>query len=359
MSGGGSSGGSTQKIEPPKWLEGHLKNIGGGAQGLYEADKTGYYPGSTVAGQSPAQQKALELLEARALGGNPLLQSAQGAAQQTIQGGYLGGGPAGNLYSQIIGSFGQSQPGNTGIVPPGQGQPAPGTGGFGAPATPWGQLGQTASGAYLNSNPYLDRTFDQAAGAVERSFRRAVNPQLDSQFAGSGRYGSGAWQAAKADSQRELGDTLSGLGTSIYGGNYAQERQNQLSAQQGLGNFGLQAASLADSAYGRERGFQQSAIGQAAGLADADYNDIERLWGAGQSRQGYQQQLIDADINKFNYLKDLPYDRLARYASTIQGVPGNYGTTTAKSGQQGSVIGNVLGGLAGAAGIFSGFNRGF
>lgn len=368
MSSGGSSGGSTQKIEPPKWLEGHLKNIGNAAQGLYEADTTGYYGGPTVAGQSPASQKALELLEARAIGGNPLLGAAQNSALQTIQGGYLGSSPAQQFYGQVQGGFSGPPAGNTGIVPPGVGgntgivppgrgqAPLAGQPPGGQPSTPWGQLGQTASGQFLNSNPYLDRTFDQASSAVERSFRRAVNPQIDSQFAGSGRYGSGAYQAAKADSQNELGNTLNNLSNTIYGNNYAQERQNQLAAQQGLSNFNLQSAGLADQAYGRERGYQQQAIGGAQGLADADYGDIEKLWGAGQSREGYNQKLIDADVAKFNYLKDLPYDRLARYAGIIQGQPQSYGTTKAStSNGGGSVIGNILGGLAGAAGIFGGF----
>src|SRR3990167_2189235 len=86
-----------------------------------------------------------------------------------------------------------------------------------------GYLQDTIGGNYLNSNPYLDSMYDKAAGKVSAG--------VNSLFSKGGRFGSGAHQGV-------LGDTLSGLATDIYGGNYAAERTNQQNAALSSGTFG-------------------------------------------------------------------------------------------------------------------------
>jgi len=71
------------------------------------------------------------------------------------------------------------------------------------------QLLSTIQGDYLNGNPYIDEV-------IRRSMA-----DVNSQFQGSGRYGSGAWQDA----------LMRGAGGIRYA-NYAGERQNQLGAVQ-------------------------------------------------------------------------------------------------------------------------------
>lgn len=78
-------------------------------------------------------------------------------------------------------------------------------------------------GDYLNSNPYLDAMFNQAAGKVTSG--------VNSQFSGAGRYGSGAHQGV-------LGESLGNLATDIYGQNFARERGFQQQAAQGAPDFG-------------------------------------------------------------------------------------------------------------------------
>lgn len=81
------------------------------------------------------------------------------------------------------------------------------------------------SGGYMNGNPYLDRTFDRAAGQVRN--------RMDTQFAQAGRYGSDAHQSVMADQYNNLA-------TDIYGGAYNQER-----------GYMNQAASMLPSIYGQ------------------------------------------------------------------------------------------------------------
>jgi hypothetical protein len=61
---------------------------------LYQNPNTPqYFPGQTYVGPSQQTQAALAAAQQRATMGNPLVPAAQQAAQQTIQGGFLGGNP--------------------------------------------------------------------------------------------------------------------------------------------------------------------------------------------------------------------------------------------------------------------------
>src|SRR3569623_406528 len=80
-----------------------------------------------------------------------------------------------------------------------------------------GLLGNTKRGDFLNSNPYLDQTFNQAASSVGNN--------VASRFAGSGRFGSGAMY-------NSLNSGMNDLATNIYGNNYQNERTRQMQAAQ-------------------------------------------------------------------------------------------------------------------------------
>jgi hypothetical protein len=86
-----------------------------------------------------------------------------------------------------------------------------------------GYVQNSLAGGFLNSNPYLDQTFNRAA--------QATQGQLASQFAGAGR---------NVDQSQGLrAQQLNDLASQIYGGNYANERnlmQGTLAAAQPLGN---------------------------------------------------------------------------------------------------------------------------
>lgn len=82
---------------------------------------------------------------------------------------------------------------------------------------------RSLNGDFLNANPYLDATFNQAA--------QATQSQLASQFAGSGR---------NVDQSQGLrAQQLNDLATQIYGGAYNTDRalqQGALGSAQALGN---------------------------------------------------------------------------------------------------------------------------
>jgi len=228
-----------------------------------------YYPGQTIAQDSPEAQAALSARTGRALYGSPLTSAAQN------------------------------------------------------------QLTSTLRGDYLNSNPYIDQTYNKAAKGVTQNYNEVVNPAIDSAFTKGGRFGSGAYAAARNQSDRSLGTSLTDLATNIYGQNYSNERQNQVQGQL-----------------------------YAPDLANQDYYDIDQLSSVGDYKTNLAQQQLDADRERYNYEATQDQRALQQYMELIQG---NYGGTSAQSNpyyrnSSGGTLGTIgqVAGIAGSlAGLFS------
>lgn len=193
------------------------------------------------------------------------------------------------------------------------------------------QVNATLQGDYLNSNPYLDAMYNNAASAVTRNYSEAVAPSIAANFGLSGRTGSNMAFANAMDTSRDtLSRNLGGMAANIYGGNYAQERQNQ-----------MQAAGMAP---------------QTAGL---NYFDANQMLQAGQLRDSYNQRVRNDDVNRWNFNQERPWDALGRYQQMIQG---NYGGTSTQPVYGNSTLQNLglgMGILGGAQelGVFD-FLRG-
>ena len=170
-------------------------------------------------------------------------------------------------------------------------------------------LTQTASGAYLNSNPYLDRQFDQAASRVTDRFQQAVAPGTDLSAVAAGRFGSGTHQRLQQQNEQQLSDQLNDLATNIYGGNYQAERarQDQAAGQLGQlqqGEYGQQLAALGQALDSRmaganllENAFGQQSqnIAQAGGLTQNE--QAQRLQALGQTLDDrFKNQALGAQL---------------------------------------------------------------
>lgn len=159
------------------------------------------------------------------------------------------------------------------------------------------QVNATLQGDYLNSNPYLDAMYNQASQAVTRNYSEAVAPSIQANFGLAGRGGSNAYGNALDSSQAQLGQQLGGMAANIYGGNYANERQNQ-----------MQAASMAPQ------------------TAQLNYYDASQLLNAGGMQDAFNQNVLNDTVNRFNQNQERPWDNLGRYSQMINGQYG--GTTT-------------------------------
>lgn len=188
------------------------------------------------------------------------------------------------------------------------------------------QVAQTLQGDYLNSNPYLDAMYNQAAQGVTRNYQDAVAPSIAANFGLGGRTGSNmAFANAMDSSRQQLGQQLGGLAANIYGGNYQQERGRQ-----------IQAAGLAPQ------------------TADLNYADADRLLGVGQMLDDQSQRNVNDQFNRYMYNQERPYDNLGRYFGYLGG---SYGGSTTQPVFQDTTARNL--GLAGAGlGLLSEYGGG-
>ena len=165
------------------------------------------------------------------------------------------------------------------------------------------QLMQTLNGDYLYGGPGFDAAFQAASNKI--------TPMVQSGFNRAGRLNSGL--ARQAETQA-LADA--------FASQYGQERQNQLGAMQ-----------------------------LAPQMAQAEYNDLAKLAGVGQAREGQSQSAIDEAIMRHTYGNDEGWNQLAKFMSSIQGNYGADQTTLGPKGNKGAGIlgGALTGGVAGSA----------
>ncbi len=311
---GGGGGTQRTRTEPWSGQQPYLQDVFGQAQRLYRQGPQQFFPGTTVAPFSPQTQAALNMEQARAMGGDPsqrmlggYLTGAMGQPQVSAADIYGGGmGAMGNLglasqYLQQAGqapTFGQAA-GMAGVNPYAQAitpdfmQTARGiqTAGLtGLDPTAAGQLGATARGAFMpGANPYLDALYQTGAGRIGETFQEQTMPALAAQFGGAGRTGSGAQALMAGRAAGDVAEQMRGLYGDIYAPAYEAERGRQLEAAAQLGGLaqrgglaGLQtAADIYGRDIGRELGMGQQDIARRQLAADIYGGGLGRMAGVG------------------------------------------------------------------------------
>lgn len=259
-----------------------------------------FYPGATYVPFSGQSEAAMGMLEGRATN-NPLSQG-------------LGDYALGNM---------SANPGLGSVMDQGA----------------FGALQGTARGDMLNANPYLDQMFGEASRAVTDRFNEAVMPSINSAFSRAGRTADDTHGLVAGEAAGGLADALGGMAANIYGGNYAQERSNQLNAATGLGNMGL-------GLYGQNLGNQRFAASMLPTANQMQLGDIQGLAGVGQQVEGMAGNVLQDAISRHQFDQTEPDDALGRYIAAIQG---NYGGQSVSTTDPGSnpVAGALGGGLAG------------
>ena len=174
----------------------------------------------------------------------------------------------------------------------------------GNPLVPAAQQQQqdVISGAYLQNNPYFNQALAGAAQGATTNYMDAIKA-AQSGASSYGRYGSGV----SADIQNRAANTLSQTLANKYG-------------------------ELAYSNYAGERGMQNQAAQNAPALANADYADIQQLMNVGKTQEDYQKTALQADIDRFNFEQNKPYQKLSAYLGAAYGAPTGSVSTTTQSG---------------------------
>lgn len=176
------------------------------------------------------------------------------------------------------------------------------------------QLGDTLSGSYFGSNPYLQSQIDQAQGDVVNQFNNVTRPMLDSQMARSGSFGNSGIQQMQGAALSDLTKNLGNISSNMRGGAYEAERNRQ-----------FQGISLAPQ------------------LANQDYIDASALTGVGDVFNRQEQAGLDQQYGNFLEARNYPREQLGVIGQAL-GL--NSGQT---SSTQGPGVNPAAAGLGGAA----------
>lgn len=184
----------------------------------------------------------------------------------------------------------------------------------------------TLGGNYLNGNQYLSGAINAATQPLLQNFTNTIMPSLDSMYSSAGRYGSGAQDQSRQQAAQTLEGQIGNISTNMAYSNYNDERQRM-----------MQAGLLAPT------------------LAQQDYADIAAMGQAGQGIDQYNQGLINANIDKYNYNANAPWNFLNDYVGLLNGAVGGSSTTTATQPNSTGGASGALGGALSGAGIGSTF----
>ena len=91
---------TTTSQEPSEFIRPYFQQAIDYGQDLFESQTPQYFPKATYTGFAPQTETALQLAQARAIQGNPLLGSAQSEVNKILQGDYLS--PTSNPFLQSV-----------------------------------------------------------------------------------------------------------------------------------------------------------------------------------------------------------------------------------------------------------------
>lgn len=189
------------------------------------------------------------------------------------------------------------------------------------------QMLDTIGGQYLDpgTNPWLQQTYDQAADRMGDAFARGTAAQTDARFARAGAFGGSAWNEMQGVNQQALGDSLAGLASNLYGGNYQAER-------------------------GRQQQAAQAAPSMAGNMQAMGYRDAEALLNTGGMQQQLGQQYLTDDAQRFQAAQQYPYQQFAQFGQMFNPA---LGSQTSQTQPGVGMMQGLLGGAAGGLGLYN------
>ena len=291
--GGGGNSQTTNELDPN--VVPYVQDALSQQQQLYRQGAPDYYGGQTYLDPSSQTNMAMNMGEQRAMDGNPLV----GQAQTTV----------GNLQTQVnpaMAGYNRLQGGSA-------------------------LTNATARGDYLQDNPNFDAVMNTAGRKATDLYNTATNNTF-SDVSQAGRYGSNAHANLQSGNAGKLAQSLADTAGQYTYQNYARERGAQENAINQQFNQQMQATSGMGSLSEQQAGRQLQASQMSPALAQADYQDIDRMAQYGQMREGYSQTALDADIARHDYGQNAQSQLLGNYTNAVWGAPSAGTSTTSNSG---------------------------
>jgi hypothetical protein len=372
-SGGGGTTTSTQTSDPWWGQQDSLLNIYNESKRLYQDAVPQYYPDSTYQPMT-ADQKAIGsgIMSYGVGGGNTGLQSANNTLTSTLSPGYRAG--TAGAFSTGQNTLDQMASGNYGNVA----SPAIGTGAGALTDIAGGNYRSAASPVFDKAQGVLANELDPSYlnpwnspsfGTVVNNTLASVIPATSASFINGGRADSGLAQRATTMAAT---DAVGGLAQNQYQANQAIQNaaigqasqnnqaatQNAINAAQGAGSLygtigGLQqgAATTGTGNYLKQGDQQISAAGVAPLVDQTQMSDLSTALQTAGLSQADAQNIINANIAKYNYGQMLPWNQLGLYENAVTGTGSPGGTTTTAQPYYNNTGANVMAGVGTAASV--------
>lgn len=275
-------GTSKQSSENNPWApQGeHLINVFDGAQDLYNQGPADYYGGNTVAGINPMLQNTLTSMGGWGSGtGGDSFKSMNDMGQS-----FTGSGntAANNLNNMLMHG---TQP-QVGI-----------------------DMNQVNS---FMDNDVLNGQIDAVTRDIGRNLHENTLTGIASNSVGTGNTGSSRRSVKEAIAERGAADRIADVSAGMRYNAYNDGMNKSLDISKSnvnnsnnLLNMGLSAGVNGANTMNMANGMQ--------------LNNMQAGFNAGNYMRGYDQQVIDADINKWNYNQNKNWDLLNKYYSMVGG----------------------------------------
>jgi hypothetical protein len=335
------------------------------AQEIFLRQQPQMFQGQTYVSPSEQTLTALQTQENIARGSAPTLQAAQGAFLR----GLTEQSAAAPMYQNIYGAAG-FQPGAQTFE-----QAAAGS----LQNVAGRQLQDIAGGSMLNANPYQAAMMQAATRPLEQQFAQQVLPGISSLYSKSGRLGSGAMERALGTATEGFGRALGDVTSNLAGSQFQAERGLQ---QQALGQLaGVSGQDIQTRLLGAQglQGAQQAALSTqlqaAGGVGTSQFQELQRQLSAsaaapqiyaqqflpsqqlaqiGAQREAIAAQPLQEQMARFAYGQRLPYEQLSGYLSSVYGSPlGSFGTPAPQPQFTNSTVGALGGALGGGIGGYA------
>lgn len=293
MGGGGGESNTVSEFKPPEYTQAPWEQYVANLSSLTDREMP-RYQGQTVAGVNDQQQLANSMLVNNALNGTAAGNEANSMLYMTLNGGFD------NPYATTLNPYG-------------------------------------------SESQYLNDVVSRSNNKIADAYARGTQGSLDRAHALSRTMGSAQGQIAQTENDKALAEQLAANTGNLLNQNYY--------ANQGIAENQLNRAT---GALDSERNRQMQAAGLAPQMQSMDLQAIQALMGGGDALRGYQQDLLNSQMQDWSAWMQSPYAQMDVLGSGLTRASGGAGTTSSQIMSGMNPLQAILGaGLLGA-GIYGG-----
>jgi hypothetical protein len=220
--------------------------------------------------------------------------------------------------------------------------------------------GQAVAGLQGDTITGQDMTRDNAlafGGQMNPQLMGALSNQLNATDVANNPHLAAAVQAAMNPVMRQLQEqALPGVRAgATQAGQYGSSRQGVLESnaiRDATGMMADRSAGMYSDAYAQGLQAQGNALSRAGGVFNTMMQPGMAMDAVGQQNRMHEQELINDQMNRWNFQQEDPWQQLQRYQSAVGGNFGSTSTST-QQGAQGSLLSNAVGGATSATGLWN------